>query len=58
MNYITGNIMGRLVNLIHGKRQRVKVYAKMVHPEQIPVRDGLVLIELPANCYIDPYQER
>jgi hypothetical protein len=52
MEYITGTIMGRLVTLVSGRKQKVQVYAKLIHPEQMLVRNGLVLIELPANCYI------
>lgn len=52
MDYITGTIMGRLVTLISGRNQKVQVYARLVHPNQMLVRDGLILIELPTNCYI------
>lgn len=33
----------------------VRLYAKRVEPQPENMPEGLVLIELPHNCYVDPF---
>jgi hypothetical protein len=52
--YTTPDVNDPTLDLMHGKRQRIVVFAQLVQPQPENLPSGMVAIELPPNCYIDP----
>lgn len=55
--YTTSSVDGPSLDLMHGKKQRIVVFAQLAEPQPENLPPGLVAIVLPSNCYIDTFGE-